>query len=348
MQDRLISVVIINNNGKIFLDGCLSALLKTEYDNFEVIFIDNKSNDGSAEYVRNNFKDERIKIFETDKNYGVPGGRNIGYQKAKGEFVVFLDNDTEVDPSWLKELIKVFDSDPKIAVAQSKLLKINERNVFDHAGDYMTPLGFLFERSNQGVDAGQFDIVEDILSAKGAATMIRSAVFEELGRYDDSYFMYLEETDFCLRAWLGGYRVVFTPRSVVWHAYGTSLKATKEYYSDYTIRYYGCRNYILTLLKNLSIGSLIKILPLHILSWFSLSLLFLIRGKIKDSFWITKGIFWNLFNLPQALKKRSYVQRKIRKIKDGEFLGKLMIKKSILSYFKKATCYLDDTNYTEN
>lgn len=336
----LISVIIINHNGIAFLDRCIYSLLRTNYDNFEVIFIDNASTDDSVRYLLENFKDSRIKVVEEAKNHGVPGARNIGFKNASGDYIVFLDNDTEVDRDWLKELISVFESDDSIAVAQSKLLNMVIRNKFDHAGDYLTPFGFLYERSNQGIDSGQFDKVEDIFSAKGAATMVKSSVFKELGMYDDSYFMYLEETDFCFRVWLAGYRITFIPKSIVWHAFNTPLKQKKEYYSDYVVRFYGCRNYILTLLKNLSFGNVLRIVPLHILGWLILSVAFILEGKIKDSLWILKAVLWNFINLVATIKKRNFVQRNLRKVRDGEFFDKVMIKKSASFFLKKACCYL--------
>lgn len=340
MDDKLISVIIINHNGKQFLQKCLSSLLATNYPNFEVIFVDNGSSDDSVEYVKSYFKDQRVSFVINDKNRGVPGGRNIGFEKARGAYVVFLDNDTEVEQNWLKELLRVFESDSRIAVAQSKLLRMVERNRFDHAGDYLTPFGFLYERSNQAIDKGQFDKVEDILSAKGAATMIKSSVFKELGMYDDEYFMYQEETDFCFRVRLAGYRVVFAPKSIVWHAFSTPLKEKKEHYSQYVIRYYGCRNYISTLIKNLSFGSLCLILPTHIIMWLILSLIFCFKGRFKDSVWIIQGIFFNLTNLSTHHKKRSVVQKSIRKVRDGTIFKEVMIRKPLSFYLKKARCYI--------
>lgn len=340
-----ISIIIINYNGKEFLFRCLDSVLKADFSDFELIFVDNNSADGSIDFVRSNFNDERISFIENDKNYGVPGGRNIGSKKARGDYLVFLDNDTEVDCHWLDELMKVFRSDAKIAVAQCKLLNMVDRRRFDHAGDYLTLFGFLSERSRQSVDTGQFDAIEDIASAKGAATMMRRSVFEDLGRYDDSFFMYLEETDFCLRAWLAGYRVVFSPRSVVWHAFMTPLKETSKYYSRYIVRYYGCRNYITTLLKNLSAFNLFKLLPFHLISWFCLSVLFVLKGKPSDALWVIKGIAWNIVHVPSLLKKRFSIQRNLRKVDDKVFLRRIMTTEGIPFYLKKAFCYLNNTPF---
>ena len=345
LQQKLISVIVVNFNGEDFLKILLPSLLKTNYEKFEIILVDNASSDGSIEYVRYNFKDERIAIVKNDKNYGPAAARNIGFKRAGGEYIAFLDNDTEVDREWLNELVRVFESDSKIAVAQCKLLNMVERNRFDHAGDYLTPLGFLSERSSQCIDVGQFDAVEDIFSAKSAATMIRSSVYKEIGMFDDSYFIFVEETDFCFRAWLAGYRVVFVPKAIVWHAFNTSFKQEKRYYTSYITKFYGCRNYIMTLLKNLNLANVIKILPIHIFSWFVLSTLFLIQGKIKESFLILKGILWNLSNIKTIIKKRIFIQKEVRKVSDDAIFNRVMLRRPLSFYLNRAKRYLKGTKY---
>jgi len=339
-SQKLVSVIVVNFNGKDFLKILFPSLLKTNYEKFEVILVDNASSDGSIEYIRDNFKDERITIIRNDKNYGPASARNIGFKKAMGEYIAFLDNDTEVDSEWLMELVKAFENDHKIAVAQCKLLNMVQRNRFDHAGDYFNSLGFLEERSKQCIDEGQFNKVEEILSAKSAAVMIKSPIYKELGMFDETYFIFMEETDFCFRVCLRGYKVIFVPKAIVWHAFHTPLKEFKRYYTPYMTKFLGCRNYIMTLLKNLSLGSLFKILPFHILSWLCISVLFLFRGKFTDSILILKGIFWNLFHIKGTIKKRIYVQRGIRRVKDEAIFNKFMKNHSLFSYFRKAMRYL--------
>ena len=344
-QKELVSVIVINFNGKEFLQRLFSSLLQTNYSKFEIILVDNASSDGSAELIRDDFNDSRISVIVNESNLGPSAARNIGFRRARGEFIAFLDNDTEVDKEWLNELIKVFRSDSRIAVAQCKLLNMVERNRYDHAGDFLTPLGFLYERSNHSIDKGQFDKVTDIFSAKSAASMIRSSVYKELGMYDDSYFIFMEETDFCFRVWLAGYRVVFVPKAIVWHAYNTSLKEFKKYYTSYMVRFCGCRNYILTHLKNLSLLNLFRILPFHILSWAVISFIFLLKGRVFDAIYILKGIFWNLFNIHTILKKRAFVQKNIRKVDDDIIFSYLMIKQPFSFYLRKAILYLKGTKY---
>jgi GT2 family glycosyltransferase len=342
----LISVIILNHNGREFLKPCLDSVLVCTYQNFEIVIVDNASFDDSVSFVKSNYSiGERLTIITEKENRGVPGGRNIGFKHSRGDYIVFLDNDAVVDKNWIEGFLEVFFQDEKIAVAQAKLLSMLEKDRFDHAGDFLTPFGFLVERSNGAKDIGQFDKVEDIFNAKGAATMIRSRVFRQLGMYDDSYFMYLEETDFCWRAWLSGYRVVFAPKSIVWHAYSTPLKDEKKYYSNYVIRYYGCRNYLITALKNAGSLRLVKMLFFQLPSFLILALLFCLRGKFSDGFFILKALFSVGRDYKDIMAKRSLVQKNIRKIKDRDLFPIIQQKKTLGYYLDIARRYVKGEPY---
>lgn len=337
----LVSVIIVNHNGIEFVDTCLRSVLNNNYSDFEVIFVDNASTDTSLEYVKNTFgNDNRLRFVVNPGSFGPAVGRNKGIAIAKGEYAAFLDNDTEVDKVWLTELVKVLDSDFTIGAAQSKLLRTDKRNVFDYAGDYLTPFGFLSERARGDNDSGQFDFICDIFSAKSASSIIRKNLLDRIGGFDENYYMYLEETDLCWRVWLAGYRVVFIPKSVVYHAYGTKKKSKVEYYPDYVVKYYGCRNYISTLIKNLGFLNLLKMLPLHMLSWVCLSLMFIFKRRFKNAFWIIKANAWNVARILALLRKRNFIQKNIRRVRDSQIMGKVMISKSPVYYLGKAVSYI--------
>lgn len=337
----LVSVVIVNHNGIQFVDTCLSSVIKNDYSNFEVIFVDNDSRDGSLEYVKKKFgADSRIKIIENKASLGPAVGRNRGIAVAYGKYIAFLDNDTEVDGSWISELVKVFESDSTIGAAQSKLLRNEARDSYDYAGDYLNSFGFLSERSRGEKDTGQFDYICDIFSAKSAASIIRKDVLDVIGGFDEDYYMYLEETDLSWRVWLAGFRVVFIPKSVVYHAYGSKKKAGVGYYPPYVVRYYGCRNYISTLIKNLGFSNIIRILPLHLLSWVGVAMMFMLKLRFHDVKWILKAICWNFANIIPLLKKRNYIQLNLKKVRDRQLMSKIMIHNTLQYYFGKATSYI--------
>lgn len=336
----LVSVVIINRNGREFVDACLRSVFSSDYPEYEVIFVDNASDDGSLEYVKDNFRNHRRLAFvENKESVGPAVGRNRGVKAAQGKYILFLDNDTKIDKICIRELVSVLENDNSIGEAQAKLLKLGADNVYDCAGDYLGPLGFLIERSRGAKDSGQLDYIVDILSAKSAACIIRRDVFDKIGGFDEDFYMYLEETDLSWRVWLAGYRVVFVPQAVVYHAFNTPKKVFKKYYSKYIVRYYGCRNYISTLIKNLEFVNLFRFLPLQVGCLFILSFLFVLRGNLQDGFYVLKAIGWNVWNLPVLFKKKYCINRDIRVKEDKEILIRVMERKGIEYYLGKAFSY---------
>lgn len=343
MLEPLVSVIIVNHNGIDFIGDCLKSVLESKYGNLEVIFVDNGSSDGSIKFVRENFNDRRLKIIANNGSLGPAKGRNIGAREAGGKYLIFLDNDTKIEAGAIAELIKPLEREETIGAAQAKLLRMGMDRMYDCAGDYLGPLGFLIERSKGVRDIGQFDYQADILSAKSAASVIRSGLFKDIGGFDDDYYMYLEETDLSFRVWLSGFRVVFAPNAVVYHAFNTPKKKAKKYYSRYIVRYCGCRNYISTLIKNLQFRSLLKILPLHICSWVTIAFLFLFKGSIADFYYIVKGISWNIFNIGLLIKKRNKINNQIRRVSDRQVFLKIKSQETLGDYFKKLSLYLTTT-----
>jgi len=341
MPEPLVSLVIVNHNGIQFVDECLRSVFNSNYANFEVIFVDNGSTDKSLEYVKKAFGSEnRLHFVENRASLGPAVGRNRGAKLAKGKYLIFLDNDTQVEKNFIGELTKVLESDNSIGSGQAKLLRMGTDNLYDCAGDYLGPLGFLIERSRGAKDTGQFDYIANILSAKSAASIIRKELFDRIGGFDEDYYMYLEETDLSWRVWLSGFRVVFIPLAKVYHAFNTPKKDFKRYYPKYIVRYYGCRNYIATLIKNLNYLNLIKILPLHLCCWILLSCFFALKGGLYDSYLILKGVGWNILNTPSLLKKRRFINSNIRKATDSSILSKIMEQKNISYYSGKGFAYL--------
>lgn len=341
MPNPQVSVIIVNHNGIEFVDTCLRSVFESVYDNFEVIFVDNGSTDGSLEYVREAFgRNERLKCIENRLSLGPAVGRNRGAGVAQGKYLVFLDNDTKVDKRCFEGLVKALENDGSIGAGQAKLLRMDSANFYDCAGDYLGPLGFLIERSQGAKDQGQFDYISDILSAKSAASIIRAGLFRKIGGFDEDYYMYLEETDLSWRVWLAGFRVVFIPGAIVYHAFNTPKKDFKRYYDKYIVRYYGCRNYISTLIKNLRVSNLIRILPIHIGCWFILSIFFMLKGSFQDGLYILKGIAWNIINIRRVLLKRKANNTKIRVASDRAILGRIMDERRMPYYIGKAMAYL--------
>jgi len=250
MQEKppFCSIVTLNYNGKEHLEECLSSLFKMSYpkDRYEVIMVDNASTDGSADYVKENFPE--VKVLKFDKNYGNAEGANKGVEAAKGECIIILDNDTRVHPDWLSELVKTAMKDEKTGICGSKVLEFRNPDRIQFAGGYLDMVGSPFHRGAGEVDKGQYDREEEIFYAMGCALLIKRQVLNKLKYlFDPTYFAYYEETDLCWRIKYLGYRVMFSPKSVLWHKGG----ATSSKMGNLMV-FYMYRNKIWTYKKNLS------------------------------------------------------------------------------------------------
>ena len=328
----IVSVVIVNNNGKEFLEQCLHSVLHSYYTNFEVILVDNASTDGSVEKAEKMLENNCLIRIRNKNNVGPAVARNMGVKAAKGKLIAFLDNDTKVDAFWLSNAVHVLESDHSIGAAQLKLLLMGDPYRFDYGGDYLSPYGFLVQRVDEGaIDDGRFDELVEIFSVKEAGMIIRRDLFEELGGFDEDYFMYVEGMDLCWRVWLMGYKVLFIPTSRVYHAFGRISKL-KSPRTKFLSKYHGTKNYITTLLKNLSMQNLFKILPLHIILWLGVIIWHILRRRTTEAMWIVKAILWNLTHFKRTWAKRQTVQFRLRKVSDASIMSRVM-KKEHLTYF---------------
>lgn len=335
----LVSIIIPAHNAKRFLRLCLQSILVSNYNNYEIIIVDNGSTDNTADCLSDEFSSQlgsRLKFIKLSKNYGPARARNIGVAEASGEYFCFLDSDTQVDEDWLTSAIVCFQNDEDVGAIQCKLLQ-KDRKSFDYAGEYITNLGFLVSVAKHGeLDKGQYDSVRNILAAKSAGMLISKEAFNKAGGFDDDYFIFVEETDLGWRCWLSGYRVVFCPESVVYHHFSASRDIFSSKFNNYIVRFHGTKNYILTLLKNLGLWSLVKILPVHILLWLGLCVYLLVRGNFSPAVYTFYGILWNIVHLPKTLCKRINIQ-KSRVWCDTKLLSsfKLMKRRSVVYYVRR-------------
>jgi GT2 family glycosyltransferase len=202
-----VSVIILNYNGKKYIERCLSSVFLTRYPSLEIILVDNASNDGSRELALSLFgKRTGFKLINSPVNLWISGGYNLGAQNSEGEYLIFLNNDTMVEPDWVTELVHSLSKDKSIGAAQSKILMLEKPRLLECAGGFLDPLGMPCERGSGEEDTGQYDRPDEIFYAKGAAMALPRDVFFEVGGFDDIYMSYFEETDLCWRIWLHGLR----------------------------------------------------------------------------------------------------------------------------------------------
>ncbi len=332
----LVSILIVNYNGKQLLQQCIDSVLRSEYVNYEVIVIDNGSSDGSAELVKRILGDSRkFRLIQNSRNIGPSAARNVGCRLALGKYMAFLDNDTKVDPLWLTRAVRLMEADPTIGAAQCKLLLMQNRDELDYVGDRISQFGFLIQRAKfREVDRGQFDQVVEIFAAKSAGMMVRRDIFFEVEGFDDAYFIYMEDTDLCWRIWLAGYRVVCLPTSVVYHDFDIATsKLSLE--SKFLVKYHGTKNYVMTLLKNLNGRNLMKMLPSHLVLWTGIAVWHASKKRFTESSWILRGILWNIMNFGTIWAKRREIQNTIRKVPDAELMPRIMRRTNLEYLYNK-------------
>lgn len=337
MQNNIkVSIVIVNYNGKEYLDRCIESILLSETKGLEIIVVDNGSEDGSVEMMSKKYEKANVIFVRLDRNYGPARARNEGVKVSKGEYLSFLDNDTIVHSDWVREAVKLFDKEKNIGIIQCKLLLNKERNKFDYIGDFISQYGFLVQPIQGGEkDEGQFNTSLEILSAKSAGMLMRKDVFKKIGGFDEDYFIYVEETDLGWRTWLIGYKVKYLPTSIVYHEFGTSTVILGDNTSNYNAKYHGTKNYIMTLIKNFGFLNLIKILPIHIFLWLGISVwLIIFKNKVKDALLILRGILWNIKNIRNILEKR-YIIQKHRAIREKDLMKIVMRKRSFRYFYNK-------------
>ena len=222
-----ISVIIVNYNGKKLLEKCLESLFKINYNNFEVILVDNNSTDESIEFVIKNHPN--VIVVKLDSNKGFAEPNNIGAKIAKGEYLLFLNNDTVTTTNFISEMVKVLEKDEKIAICQILLSK-PDGNI-DSSGDFIDKMGIVYNSKTKT------DEIKEISSARGASMLIRKKIFDKLGGFDEKFFFSFEDVDLGWRSWILGYKVVIVPNSIVYHSAGKTSSNFKP-----EVAFHGLKN----------------------------------------------------------------------------------------------------------
>ena len=233
MQDKRlypkVSIIILNWNGLEDTVECLESLKDIDYPNYEIIVVDNGSTDGSCDFLKANFP--YVRLIENNENLGFAEGNNCGIRQASGKYVLLLNNDVVVDRYFLKELVNVAESDPAIgAVGAVAYYYDDPQRIWQAAGMISWNRGRIRIVGRNEVDEGQFNEVTEVDYVPGCSMLVRRELFERVGYLDPKYFVYYDETDWCIRAQRAGYRVLYAPRAKVWHKVSASSKEGSGFY----------------------------------------------------------------------------------------------------------------------
>ncbi|MDD5564278.1 MAG: glycosyltransferase, partial [Thermoanaerobaculaceae bacterium] len=296
----LVSVVVVNFNGRHHLERCLPSLFATVEAEFEVIVADNGSSDGSVEWLAERWPQARVLALGKNLGFGRANGR--GVQVARGEFVAFLNNDTVVEPGWLAALLEPLRADPEVAASCATLRLLEFPELLNARGGTMTSAGYGYdidfmvpvERRPVAHDTGPW---RDVLFPTAAAALIRKREFLAAGGFDPAMFMYHEDVDLGVRLWLLGRRVVVCDRALVYHAFGgTSHQAHGLRWRERL----GMRHNVRTLLKCYRPLSVLRAAKRIARIW-------LAHRAFGQAFWVC---WWNLCHLPTTLTQRRRLQKR--------------------------------------
>lgn len=323
---KKIAVVILNWNGKDLLNTFLPSVIEFS-DLANIYVIDNFSTDGSQQFLKEHFP--TIRIIQNDGNYGFAKGYNLGLQNITEDYLALINSDIEVTKNWLQPIVELFDASKETCIIQPKILDYKQKTHFEYAGaaggfidKYGYPFcrGRLFQTLEE--DKGQYDDQSEIFWASGACFFIRNQTFRMLKGFDEDFFAHQEEIDLCWRAFNANCKIMYTPKSVVYHVGGATLDAANPHKT-----FLNFRNSLAMLVKNLPARKIIPIIFQRMILDGVAFFKFIIDGKITHAFSILKAHFYFYFHLPRNLKKRQQA------FKNQYF----KVKSIVWSYFIKGT-----------
>lgn len=305
-----VAVVIVNFNGERYLERCLTSVLAQTYPSFEVVLVDNGSTDGSVALVREQFPS--VRVIAAGENLGFAKANNVGIRATDSPLVATLNNDTWVEPDWLEQLVRVMESDPqacaersrRIGTCASKMLFAHQPDIINSAGVCVDPVGIAWDRLGGVPETADVEEPMDVFAACAGAALYRRTMLDDVGLFDEDYFIYLEDVDLSWRSQLMGWRTVYVPQARVYHVHsGTTQEASP--FKNYHL----ARNKVWTVIKNYPSPHFWLYLPLILLYDVGTILYtLLVRGDTSA----LRGRLAAFRRLPEAWRKRREIQGRRR------------------------------------
>lgn len=312
-KNEKISVIVVNHNGLKWLNNCFESVFSQDYPNLEVIMVDNASIDESVIYVSKNFPN--VQIIKNNKNLGLSKGNNMAANEATGEILFFLNSDVKLGNSLISLLVEFMISN---------YLDIVGPQILNYEGEYV------FNGKFFSIDRfGYPNFYKNMFFLQGSAIMIKKNVFNDIGRFDEKYFLYAEDIDLCFKARIMGFKIGQCSNAYVNHNWSNSLLGNLEKKRSISKlnRYELEKNIFRTIIKNIPASMFIySFLGFIVLNFFE-SFLYILIFKPKMCYLMQKAIWWNVINLGDVLRERKTIQEK-RIISDEE-IKKLMIPGSV-------------------
>jgi GT2 family glycosyltransferase len=334
------AVVILNWNGRKYLEQFLPLLIQYSSGEAEIIVADNASNDDSISFLETNFPS--IRIIRNASNEGFARGYNLALKQVEADYYILLNSDIEVTPDWIHPVIDMMEKDPFIAACQPKIRSYIDRSKFEYAGaagGFIDKYGYPFCRGRMfqslEEDLGQYDDAIEIFWATGACMFVRADLFHQAGGLDEDFFAHMEEIDLCWRLKNSGYKIMYCPQSVVYHIGGGTLPKI-----SWRKTYYNFRNNFSLLYKNLPDNLVIEVFAKRFILDGIAALKFLFTAGFKD--------FWAIYKAHISFYSTLSKTKAKRKLLKHAPLHKVYRKNIVFEYFlrnKKKFTDLDPKNF---
>lgn len=331
MNHPKVAIIILNWNGRYFLEKFLPSVYNSTYPNLDFIVGDNASTDDSIAFVKKYYP--HIRILQNKENFGFADGYNrIIDQAPPADYYILLNSDVEVTPGWIEPMVEFMQQHSNTAAIQPKIRAWHKRSSFEHAGaagGFIDQWGYPFCRGRimdyAESDDGQYDTYQDVFWASGAAFMVRRQCWERSGGFDAAFFAHMEEIDLCWRLKRMGYSIAYCADSTVYHVGGGTLQKENPMKT-----YLNFRNNLWMLQKNLSSARLYGVLFLRL--WLDLLALikFLGAGQFRDAFAVHKAhisFFRHFFAVQKRRKKLKIYPYDVSEVYQGSIVWAYFIQR---------------------
>jgi GT2 family glycosyltransferase len=237
------SAIVVNHNGRGYVEEAVQSLLDQDAPDLDVWVVDNGSTDGSDAMLEERFG-SAIRLIRAGRNLGFGAGNNLAIRESRGRHVLLLNSDAVAAPSFAREMVAAAEADPRVGMVAARVLDYARRDLIDTAGHLLYPDGLNRGRGRLEADRGQYDACRTALFPSGAAALYRRAMLDEIGLFDESFFLYGDDAELGLRGRLAGWTCAFAPRAVAYHHYSRTAGAHSSLKAFYVER-----NRVLVLLK---------------------------------------------------------------------------------------------------
>lgn len=343
MKLPLVSVLILTYNRSDLLKVALSAALKSDYPNLEFIVVDNESSEDIAGFVKKNFPGDKVRVVRLKKNKGLTGGFNFGFKYCRGKYTMLLCNDTKIEKKAISYMAGMMEKDPELGMTVPKVIQMRKPQELHSAGGFVTIFGMLYHYGvYQNVNDPKYQKTYYVFTGTGAGYLIKTSVGKTIGLYDEDFYIAYDDIDLCHKIWLAGFKIVYCPKAELLHFWSATLNASAP-----KLWYWAHRNGISSYIQNLSLPYLSIVLPLLSVCYGVLFVERIIKRKFGVAFSIPRAYIWHIFNLPKTLKKRNYMQLKIRKASDQEIFKYTMVNPTWRYYFVNWGKHYDDIELPE-